>query len=80
MIKRKKIESRKLSTSQKCKKEARVKNINADAAPELREKKRRMAPLEDDEKKKQNKERRESTSSQKRKTRALVKKKVLNEK
>ena len=55
--------SRKPSASQKCKTEARVKNINADAAPELREKKRRMAPLEEDEKKKENKERRKSTSS-----------------
>ena len=78
MMKREKIESRKLSTSQKCKKEARVKNINADAAPELREKKRRMAPLEEDEKKKKNKERRKSTSSQKRKTGARVKRKVVN--
>ena len=65
MRKRKKIDSRKSSASEKCKTEAQVKNIDADAAPELPEKKRRMAPLEDNEKKKQNKERRKSTSSQK---------------
>ena len=79
-MKREKIESRKSSASQKCKTEAQVKNIDADAAPELPEKKRRMAPLEDDEKKKENKERRKSTSSQKRKTGARVKKKVVNRK
>ena len=62
MMKREKIKSRKSSASQKCKTEARVKNIDADAAPELPEKKRRMAPLEEDEKKKENKERRKSTS------------------